>query len=286
MTRDRTTEQRISDWLVHEGEHELPDRVLTETFDRAAVTRQVRALPGWRIFQMDRKVISFAAGAAAIAVVVIAGAGYFGQPDASGVGGAPTPSPTPSPEPSFAPGITGWKTYTSDVYGYTISYPSDWHESGKALYKWQPGVPANEESTPWADFFVNDEDSIGSEQIAMMVYQVPAPAGADLKSWEGLYAAHQELCDEPTIAHCPADYTQTRMCLGEQDCAPAIIALNGDQTPAALIGDPEKGLITLFVMGRADNYPAAAKYGGTTTLLKSILTQMDVRDPQPGETPH
>jgi hypothetical protein len=72
MTRDRTTEQRISDWLVHEAEHELPDRVLTETFHRAALTRQVRALPGWRTFSMDRKIISFVAGAAAIAVVVIA----------------------------------------------------------------------------------------------------------------------------------------------------------------------------------------------------------------------
>ena len=73
MTRDRTTEQRISAWLVGEGEHELPDRVLAETFHQAAVTRQVRALPAWRIFQMDRKVISFAAGAAAIAALVIAG---------------------------------------------------------------------------------------------------------------------------------------------------------------------------------------------------------------------
>ena len=45
MTRDRTTEQRISDWLVGEGEYELPNRVLAETFHQAAVTRQVRALP-------------------------------------------------------------------------------------------------------------------------------------------------------------------------------------------------------------------------------------------------
>jgi hypothetical protein len=294
MTRDRTTEQRITDWLVAEGRHELPDRVLDETFHRAAVTRQVRALPGWRSFRMDRKVISFAAGAAAIAVVVIAGAAFFGQPDASNVGGAPAPSPTPTPEasaapsapPSFvAPGITGWKPFTSTAYGYTVSLPSDWSVGAMASHKWQPGEPADDELAPFADVVVGGGD-IGSEQIAMLVFQVPAPAGADLKSWEGLYAAHRELCAEPTMIHCPPDYTQTRMCLGEPDCAPAIIALNGDQTPAALIGDPEKGLITVFMMGRVDSFPAAAPYGGTTTLLKSILSQLDVRDPQPGETPH
>ena len=231
MTQDRTTEQRISDWLVAEGEYELPNRVLEETFGQAAVTRQVRALPGWRIFQMDRKVISFAAGAAAIAVLVIAGASYFGQPDASGVGRAPTPSPSPTPvasvapsaPPSFvAPGITGWTPYTSAVYGFTMSYPSDWEVAGPATHKWQPGEPDIEDAT-FADAFAGAMDADG---ILIIAFQVPAPTGADLESWEGLHAAHQELCDEPTIPGCPADYTPVPMCVGQQDCAPAIIALN------------------------------------------------------------
>ena len=76
------------------------------------------------------------------------------------------------------------------------------------------------------------------------------------------------------------------MCVGA-DCAPAIIALNGeDPTPVALIGDPEKGIVTVIWMGRADSFPAAGRYGGTVQLLKSILTQLDVREPEPGETPH
>ena len=293
MTRDRTTEQRISNWLVVEGEHELPDRVLAETFHQAAVTRQVRALPGWRIFQMDRKVISFVAGAAAIAVVVIAGAAYFGQPDASNVGGAPTPSPTPTPEasaapsapPSFvAPGITGWTPYTSAVYGFTMSYPSDWSATDPASHKWQPGQPANDNSGSW-DTFENDA-AIDGDSIGMLVSQVPAPSGADLASWEGLHAVHRELCDEPNTPACPADYTPTPMCVGA-DCAPAIIALNGeDPMPVALIGDPEKGIVTVIWMGRENSFPAARRYGGTVQLLKSILTQLDVRDPQPGETPN
>jgi hypothetical protein len=281
MTRDRTTEQRISDWLVHEGEHELPDRVLGETFHRAALTRQVRALPGWRTFSMDRKIISFVAGAAAIAVVVIAGAAYFGQSAASGVGGAPTASPMPS---LVTPGISGWTPYTSAAYGFTMSYPSDWSVADPASHKWQPGQPANDDSGSW-DMFENDE-AIDGDSIGMLVSQVPAPSGADLASWEGLHAVHRELCDEPTIPACPADYTPTPMCVGA-DCAPAIIALNGeDPMPVALIGDPEKGIVTVIWMGREDSFPAAGRYGGTVQLLKSILTQLDVRDPQAGETPH
>jgi hypothetical protein len=283
MTRDRTTEQRISDWLVGEGEYELPDRALAETFRQAAVTRQVRALPGWRIFQMDRKFISFAAGAAAIAVLVIAGAAYFGQPDASGVGGAPTPSPTPT---LVAPGISGWTPYTSAAYGFTMSYPSDWSVDAPASRKWQPGEPATEDSTPWADVFENDR-AIDGDAIVMVVFQVPAPTGADLESWEGLHAVHRELCDEPSVGGCPTNDTPVPMCVGEQDCAPAIIALiEDDPFPWAFIGDPEKGIVTVIQMGRTDSFPAAGRYGGTVQLPKSVLTQLDVRDPQPGETPH
>ena len=281
MTRDRTTEPRLTAWL-REAQFELPDRVLEETFHRAAGTPQDRALPGWRTFLMDRKVISFAAGAAAIAVVVLAGAAYFGQQDGSGVGGAPSPSARPSP---VTPGITGWTPYTS-TYGFTMSYPSDWSVSAPASHKWQPGEPDSDDWPQWADTFENDE-AIDGDSIAMLVSQVPAPTGADLESWEGLQAVHRELCDEPTIPGCPADYTPTLMCVGEPDCAPAIIVADADRPfPVALVGDPEKGNVTVIQIGRVDSFPAAGRYGGTVRLLKSILTQLDVRDPQPGETPH
>jgi hypothetical protein len=170
-----------------------------------------------------------------------------------------------------------------------MSYPSDWSVSAPATHKWQPGEPAGEEWPTWQDIFVNDE-AIDGESIAMVAFQVPAPTGADLESWEGLDAVHQELCDEPTMAGtviCPADYTPSPACVGEQDCAPAVIHLGGDDPfPGALIGDPENGIVTVIQMGRVDSFPGAERYGGTVQLLKSVLTQLDVRDPQPGETPH
>jgi len=284
---DRLFDRAVRDWL-DDGSDRTPPAAINAVLLAVTTTPQERDL---RIPRRTTQMPTYVRLAAGIAIVAVVGVGalmYIGN--SPGVGGAPTPSPTPTPvasaapsaPPSLAPGISGWKPYTSAAYGYTMSYPQGWYVAGRASHKWEPGEPGTEEAAPFWDIFANDD----GDGTVMLVAQVPAPAGADLESWDGLHAVHRELCDEPTIAHCPPDYTQTRMCLGEQDCAPAIIALNGDQTPAALIGDPEKGLITLFVMGRADNFPAAARYGGTTTLLKSILTQLDVRDPQPGETPH
>jgi hypothetical protein len=233
--------------------------------------------------------VRLAAGIAIVAVVGVGALMYIGN--SPGVGGAPTPSPTPTPvasaapsaPPSLAPGISGWKPYTSAAYGYTMSYPQGWYVASRASHKWEPGEPGTEEAAPFWDIFANDD----GDGTVMLVAQVPAPAGADLESWDGLHAVHRELCDEPTIPGCPADYTPTSLCSGQQDCAPAILALNGDDPmPVALIGDPENGVVTVIWIGRVDSFPTAAKYGGTVQLLKSVLTQMDVRDPQPGETPH
>jgi hypothetical protein len=167
-----------------------------------------------------------------------------------------------------------------------MSYPSDWSVAAQANRKWQPGESATEDSTPWADVFENDS-AIDGDSIVMVVFQVPAPTGADLESWEGLHAVHRELCDEPSVGGCPTNDTPVPMCVGEQDCAPAILALiEDDPFPWAFIGDPEKGIVTEIQIGRTDSFPGAARYDGTVQLLKSILTQLDVRDPQPGETPH
>ena len=122
--------------------------------------------------------------------------------------------------------------------------------------------------------------------MGLWVMQVAAPAGADLGSWDGLEAALGELCDEPTVNGCPGDDPPTQLCLGGQDCRAAIIVLSGPElTPTAAFGDPEAGIITIFAIGRPDDFPAAARYGGTVALLKAILAQVDVREPQPGETP-
>ena len=247
--------------------------------------------------------LSRATGLAAVALVAVVGAGtlyYLTSSRPGDSGGRPTPSPTQqaaasstAPTSSGEPAATAippwdpeWTTYTSEVYGHTISYPSDWSAYAPATVEWRRDEPVTNQ-TPWADIFLNPED-VDGDSIAMWVFQMPASKGADLTSWEGLEDVMQEVCDGPGFNYpCDSVSEPTPMCAGEQECRPAIIVSVGvEQTVTALIGDPETRVVTVFDLGRQDDFPGAARYGGATALLKAIVAQVDVREPEPGETPH
>ena len=287
----RTDTERILDAYLAPEPDRLADRVIDAALAHIARTPQRRALRApWRF--PDMPALSRATGIAAVALVAVVAAGgilYLNSNNSDNVGSqntpvptaAPTAAPTPEPtaEPSFvAPGITGWKTYTSAVYDYTISYPEDWIVGARATQKWQPGEP---EDAPSSDVFFNDGDD-----IAFFALQFPAPAGADLGSWDGLLAALTEMCAKPAEFYdspCPSEGV-TRMCLGSPGCQP-VAFFHDNVLPQAIFGDPETGTVTYILLGRMDNHPAAARYGGSVMLMKSILRQMDIREPRAGETP-
>jgi hypothetical protein len=293
-------ERAVVDWF-EDGSDRTPQRAIDAVLLAVKTTPQERDLRiPWRFPRM--LAVNRATGFAAVALVAVVGAGtliYLNSPGTGGAGGKATPSPTlavaptasrppvSTPQPSFvAPGITGWQTYTSAAYGYTISIPSDWSVYARATRKFHPGDTATAESAA-SDLFANPE-AIDGDSMGLWVMQLPAPAGADLNSWAGLEAALREMC-KPGFSRiaCPTDDTFTPMCLGAQACQPAIITLvSGERTPDGVFGDPKTRIVTLFSIGRPDDFPAAARYGGAVSLLKSILSQVDVRAPQPGETPH
>ena len=74
------------------------------------------------------------------------------------------------------------------------------------------------------------------------------------------------------------------MCVGRVACLPAVLVPLSDSTQA-VIADSETGLVTVLSLARPDSFPAAARYGGSVQLLKSILTTMDVWTPEPGQIP-
>ncbi len=291
--------ERILDAYLAPQNDRLPDRVIAAALDDIARTPQRRAMRvPWRFPTMPA--LSRATGIAAVALVAVVGAGSFmyltsSRPGDTGSRPIPTPAPTAAvtPDPTVAPtprcsqvapGICGWKTYTSAVYGYTISYPEDWVVADRATQKWRPGEP---EDAPSSDvFFNNAPPADDDDSMVFFALQIPAPPGADLVSWDGLLAALTEMCAEPAAFNfdsCPSDTVVTRMCLGAE-CLP-VAFLNDDGFPRAVFGGPDTGVVTYIGMGRADDFPAAARYGGTVTLLKSILGELDIREPQPGETP-
>ncbi len=78
---------------------------------------------------------TFAKVAIAAVVVIAVGAlglSVLGPPSSSNVGGQPSASPSPSPSPTFRatntpePPAALTETYTSERYGFSISYPTGW----------------------------------------------------------------------------------------------------------------------------------------------------------------
>jgi hypothetical protein len=291
--------ERILDAYLAPEADRLPDRVLDAALADVARTPQRRALRvPWRFPTMPA--LTRATGIAAVALVAVVGAGGITYFAAGGPGPSPTPPPTPAPTsaptvaPTVAPtpapsyvamGITGWKTYTSSVYGFTISYPEDWVIGGRATQEWKPD---ESEDAPSKDvLFNNQTQAVPDHSMIIEALQFPGPAGADLGSWDGLLDALTEMCARPTEFYrttCPSEDSVTRMCLGTE-CQPVAFVLK-DRFPRAIFGDPETGTVTYIWVARVDDFPGAAPYGGTVKLLKAVLGELDIREPQPGETPN
>ncbi len=137
---------------------------------------------------------------------------------------------------------------------------------------------------PYVDIFVNPRDRDGDD-IGLCVYQRPAGSGADITSREGLAAwVEANLCNDQLEACETVPDVAVPMCVGKTACLPAILVPFSDGTLAAF-QDAETGMVTVVSLGRPDDFPAAARYGGAVQLLKSILTTMDVWTPEPGQIP-
>jgi Tol biopolymer transport system component len=129
MTRSRSVDERISEWLLEEAPDQLPDRVLQATFERTRPGRRRRPFLGWRLIPMrSRTSAAIAVGAAAIVLLVV-GVTQLPRSNPS-VGGlspspsvAPTSRPTPSPSPTLAPiSLTGQIAFERSVDGNTDLY--------------------------------------------------------------------------------------------------------------------------------------------------------------------
>ncbi|HUG30060.1 MAG TPA: hypothetical protein VMQ65_06080 [Candidatus Limnocylindria bacterium] len=300
MTGRSSTERILDAYLAPEADR-LPDRVIEAALADVARTPQRRALGvPWRFTSMT----NLMRAAAAVAIVAIVGVGVLALNPGIFGPGAPTPgptataaaspiaAPTPSPAPSeVAPGITAWTSYTSGVYGFTIGYPDDWTLAWAATREWQAGdTVLNAEEAQYADTFAAPE----ADTIGLFVWEMPAGEGADVESVEGLKAWAKAFCNDVGESSCE-EFTQRAevMCLnaGGDSCRAAIFVPTAEQQYAFFI-DWESAMVTsapdrvrVVAVGREDSFPAAARYGGSEALLKSILTTMDVWTPAPGQAP-
>ena len=294
----RVDTERILDAFLAPEADRLPDRVIDATLDQLARTRQRRAMRvPWRFLTMPAS--SRATAIAAVVLVAVVGAGaliYLNSTATGGVGGQPatsTPSPTVAPSPAtsaVAPGIAAWREYTSRVYGFQFGYPKDW--TAYAATRGWKASDATAADWPYADAFSNPEQTDG-DSIGLWVFQVPAGDGANLASVTGLKAWAQSYCkmtatQRPGGAIACNGFTARAkpMCreVGGDVCLAALVVPDSDGV-TAFFGDGKPDTVRVVSIGRPDDFPAAARYGGSIQLLTSILSTMGVHTPVNGQAP-
>jgi hypothetical protein len=161
MTTPRRDPEALLSAYLAVGMEVLPDRVVDAVLDEARRTRQRTVIGPWRttpqrpvVFGVPWRIATMnsyaklAIAAVVVVVVAIGGLALLRPGGSSGPGGALTATPSPTPSPSATPSpstaaspsqisTTGWVQFTSDRYGYTISYPPT-----------HTGMPGSTESAP------------------------------------------------------------------------------------------------------------------------------------------
>ena len=284
---DRAFERAVSDWL-DDGIDRMPKHAVEGVLLAVKTTPQERDLRiPWR-FPMP----AYARAIAAVAIVVIVGAGglmFLNNQTPSGVGAAPptaSPSPissTPSLSPSPSPEPVTWQPFTSRVYGYTLDYPEGWNTTS-ATRPWLPTDDA-ENGSIYSDQFGSDTDD-----VAFGVFQRPAGGGVDPGTVDGLKATAIAHCESQGLQWAPdcarfADKAES-LCIdaGSDPCRPAIVLRSpdldaGEEGTYAFVSDGTADNVIVLAAYRGESWPGTARFGGTSGLLRSVVESLVPAEP-------
>ena len=136
MTAHHDLDRQLNAFLL-DGPTSLPDSSFDAVRDRTEQTRQRVVLGPWRVPTLN-KLIPVGLGAAAVIGVLLLGTRFIGSPS-SNVGGpasqppasaAPSEAPasaasaSAAPSPLSPPPLT--ESFTSQMHGFSVSYPEGW----------------------------------------------------------------------------------------------------------------------------------------------------------------
>ena len=286
MTTDRTRptdfDRLASTWLA-EGPTELADRVLDAALSEVHSTHQRRAMRvPWRFPNMSN--ISSTARLVVVGAALLAGVIGGTYLFASGRPRAEQAHPSPSIA-ALPSGVSGWTRYTSTQYGLMFSYPSDWSVRAPATRKWLAGDAFPADDMPYADTFVSAGP--GDDQIGLIVWEVPAGAGGTPDSVDGLKTWAEGFCNDVRASCTEFPQRAMRICANDTGSCRAAILVPTSTLQWAFVPnwetqelfDSSFAAVRIIVVAREDDFPAAARYGGSVELLKSVLSTMDVFGP-------
>lgn len=278
MTTPRDPDEILSAWL-DEGPTRLPDqtrRAISVAIPTTTQRRRAMRAP-WRYFDMTTAP-KFALAATAVVAVVLGGA-FLIKPPASGsdVGGATTspttaapsvaPSAATSPSPiASAPwDTTAWLPFSSDRYGYDMSYPPTWTVT-PATSDWSLEADrSNEMLTKAADNFLDPGN------IIVTAHSAPVPVGMSNEDWLAAYNAPESAGAIPTGCT-PIDQFEAITVDGQ----PGL--LNPDACDASqafvFIGDR----VYLFTAYRPDQVPLLKGFLSTVRFQPVAAAPIDTSD--------
>jgi hypothetical protein len=208
MTANHNLDRRIADYYASEPPLRAPDWVLRAALETIDITPQRRGLLApWRFQSMS----TYAKLATAVVVVIAVGAIGLWQLAPPGPGGAPsatpiatssptpaaTPAPTfppaPTPTPYVPPALT--ETFTSDIHGFSISYPAGWATQA-ATAPWTDAGFTNF-LLPQGDFLY---DPVRTDHLFLEAASQPL-GGASFAEWSAAMLAPEPDCaaTEPVV---------------------------------------------------------------------------------------
>lgn len=292
MNSDREFERVAAEWL-DAGSDSTPPRVID------AVLLAVRTMPQERDFRIPWRTLSVKQplyAAAVIAVLAVAGvAAFYAFGPGANLGSGPTPSPSLQPTQAASPTATsilngpiptGWTTYTSPQYGFTIGHPADWNVQ-PAERGWDLDTDAADWLSPAMDDFTNP-----TGDVRVSVWSVPvdpdtiSPGGtmAEVEAWIEQYC-------QKTGSPCAGFLDgAVRLCVEVRDCHPGLlvgVAPPFDQEVQAFFsGGIYAGQMIVVTVWRGEDDPTLVPYGGGRQLIEAFLLTMCVGPPEePGGGP-
>jgi hypothetical protein len=286
MNTDRDFERVAAEWL-DAGSDSTPPHVIDAVLLAVRTTPQERDLRiPWRTPSMTQ----FLGVATVIAVVAVVGvAAFYAFGPTFNVGPAPTPSPsvqpTQAPSPTAIPSPngpipTGWTTYTSSQYGFTVGHPADWNVR-PAERAWDLDTDAPD----WLSPAMDDFTAPGGD-VRVSVWSLPVDPDMELNGWDGVEAWVELYCQTTGSPSCTGILDGAmRLCIEVRDCHPGLLV--GVAPPfdrevqAFFTGGIYNSRMVVVTVWRAEDDPSLAPYGGGRQLIEDFLLTMCVM-PEPG----
>jgi hypothetical protein len=171
-----------------------------------------------------------------------------------------------SPPPTARLGIASWTGYTSDVYGYTAAYPTDWTVRHFATRPFDATSDRLGPTSPALDTFTSPDGT-----VRVSHWRAPHDPLDDPGLPSNMLTWIEDFCVEVGDAQCTGIRDRAIPgCSASDDCSALFIVPFRDHVMAFFVSTPDD-TINIVTVWHAEDDPAVGAYGGAVSLLNQFL---------------